>query len=75
MMGYCSNSPLRCHHAHAMEVLNQTNNSCPNCGMSLVPVNNLFISASFEQRVLQLSLAVTAILLLVMVDVYYAHLI
>ena len=72
MIGYCSNSPLRCPHAKTIELLNQPNNCCPNCGLSLVTSSNLSKSALFELWILQTGLAVTAILLLVLVYVYYA---
>lgn len=75
MMGYCSNSPLRCHHARSLVVLSQVDDHCPHCEMSLVPANNLSGSAHFEQRFLQLSLAITVILLLVLVYLYYAILV
>lgn len=71
MMGYCSNSPLRCPHARSMQVLHQANSSCPDCGLSLIPSNNVFSGGRFEQRVLQVILATIAILLLVLVYVYY----
>ncbi len=72
MTGYCSNSPLRCHHARSMAVLSQGNNTCPHCGMSLVPVNNLSSSSRAEQLILQLGLGIMAVLILTLVYIYYA---
>ena len=73
MAGYCSNSPLRCPNARAMILLSQTDNDCPHCGMSLVPANNSINSSRTEQRILQIGLSVTGILLLLLVYIYYAN--
>ena len=74
MTGYCSNSPLRCPHAHSIALLNQANSCCPHCGLSLVATSSSSKSALFELRVLQFGLALILILLFALVYVYYATL-
>ncbi len=73
MIGYCSNSPLRCSNAKSMTLLNRLDNSCPQCGLSLVENVSMDSSSYFEQRALQLGLIVTVLLLLVLVYIYYAN--
>lgn len=73
MAGYCSNSPLRCPHAYSMEMLNQADNACPHCGMSLVPPSHSINSSRTEQRFLQIGLSITGFLLLMLVYIYYAN--
>ncbi|TXD98153.1 hypothetical protein ES754_04230 [Psychrobacter frigidicola] len=75
MTGYCSNSPLRCHHARSMMVLNQADNNCPHCGMSLIIANNSNDRLRLEQQLLQLSLGIMVMLLLVLVYIYYVYLV
>lgn len=73
MIGYCSNSPLRCSNAKYMTLLNRLDNSCPQCGLSLVANDSTDSSSYFEQGMLQLGLVVTVLLLLVLVYIYYAN--
>lgn len=73
MTGYCSNSPLRCSNAMSMTLLTEFDDSCPLCAMSLVPDNSANSSSYLEQRVLQLGLIITVILLLTLIYIYYAN--
>lgn len=73
MTGYCSNSPLRCDNAYTMLILTQDNNSCPECGLSLVPANNLSSSSYKEQQIINVALGIIALLLLVLSYMYYAN--
>lgn len=73
MMGYCSNSPMRCSHARSMEVLNQADNNCPECGLSLVPLSSSSNSSRMELQFLHFSLAITLLLLLALIYISYAN--
>lgn len=73
MFGYCSNSPIRCKNAHSMVVLDQVDACCPECGLSLVPVKSLGRQLKIDERILQLTFLVTALLLLFLVYIYYLN--
>lgn len=73
MTGYCSNSPLRCENARLMTMLTHDDNCCPECGLSLVPVNNSSRSAYTEQNFLSLALGLMVLLLLILVYIDYAN--
>ncbi len=73
MTGYCSNSPLRCSRAMSMTVLNQLDNSCPECGLTLIEDSNQDNSSHIELRVLQFGLVVVVLLLLALIFIYYAN--
>ncbi|AMN49830.1 hypothetical protein AK823_08070 [Psychrobacter sp. P2G3] len=73
MTGYCSNSPMRCTNARSMTVLNQADNSCPQCGLSLVPADNSSSSSRMELQFLHASLAIIILLLLALIYISYAN--
>ncbi|WP_187147091.1 hypothetical protein [Psychrobacter arcticus] len=41
MLGYCSNSPLRCANARSLKVLDEIDSCCPDYGLFLVPAQKL----------------------------------
>ncbi len=55
-----------------MTLVNQSNSACPDCGLSLIPANDVSRNLSIDHRVLQFGLIVTVFVLLVLVYVYYA---
>ena len=71
MTGYCSNSPARCVNARTLTLINEANNCCPECGLSLVPANSLSSNARMEIKFLQFGLGIMAFLILALVYVYY----
>ena len=71
MLGYCSNSPIRCDNARTLKVLNQVDGSCPKCGLFLLPAPQLSKNLHVDERVLSLSLATIMLILLVSVYVFY----
>ena len=75
MTGYCSNSPLRCSNDMSMTLLTEFDDNSSLCAMSLVPDNSANSSSYLEQRVLQLGLIITMILLLTLIYIYYANLV
>lgn len=73
MTGYCSNSPVRCTNARSMEMLNQADNNCPECGLSLVPSASSSNSSRMELQFLHFSLGITMLLLLALIYISYAN--
>ena len=73
MTGYCSNSPMRCTNAYSLIILNQADNSCSECGLSLVPAVSLSSSSRMELQFLHISLAITILLLLALIYISYAN--
>lgn len=71
MLGYCSNSPLRCQNAMSMIVLSQTNDACPECGLSLIPAPHLSNNLRIDFQIIQLALLVLVLILLALVYIYY----
>ncbi len=71
MLGYCSNSPKRCHHAYSLEVLDRIDACCPDCGLALIPVQNLGRQLRIDIKVLQIIFLVLSIILLLLVYIYY----
>ena len=71
MTGYCSNSPARCGNARTLTLINEANNCCPECDLSLVPANSLSSNARMELQFLQFGLGIMAFLILALVYVYY----
>lgn len=73
MTGYCSNSPLRCNNARLMLIMSEDDNCCADCGLSLIPTNNLSSSSYKEQQFIGMGLVIIAVLLLVLTYIYYAN--
>jgi RNase P subunit RPR2 len=73
MLGYCSNSPLRCEKAHSMILLNQVDTYCPECGLFLLPTQNLSRQLRADERFLQYTFLITGLVLLACVYLYYLN--
>ncbi len=73
MTGYCSNSPMRCANARSMHLLNQADDYCPECGLSLVSSASLSKSSRTELRFLHSSLGIVVLLLLALIYISYAN--
>lgn len=73
MLGYCSNSPLRCKKARSVETLNQVDSCCPECQLILLPTQDISQQLRLEEKVLQLVVLVIAIIVLTSVYIYYSH--
>ena len=71
MLGYCSNSPLRCQKARSMTILNQVSSYCPECGLSLLPAHNLSRQLRADEQFLRYTFLATGLLLLAAVYIYY----
>ncbi|CAN6960887.1 DUF2116 domain-containing protein [Psychrobacter okhotskensis] len=73
MLGYCSNSPLRCGQARSMTLLNQVDSCCPECGVFLLPAQNLSRQLRADERFLQYTFLTTGLMLLACVYIYYVN--
>lgn len=73
MSGYCSNSPSRCQKARTLEVLENADNICPECGSVLIPAKNLENRHRFERNFLYLGLVVVVISLFGLVYAFFSQ--
>jgi len=73
MLGYCSNSPLRCENARSIKLLNQIDACCLKCGLFLLPAQNLSNQLRADERFLRLIFFVTALLLVIATYIYYIN--
>ncbi len=75
MLGYCSNSPLRCDNALSLIVLDQIDSCCPICGLSLLPAQKRSHEWRAEERLLRIAFFAVAIILVLVVYIYYTKLV
>lgn len=72
MLGYCSNSPLRCEKARSMQLLNQTDSCCPECHLHLLPAQDISQQLRAEEEFLLFAVLVIAFMLFMSVYIYYS---
>ena len=72
MIGYCSNSPLRCENARSAKVLNQVDSCCPQCNVSLIPVQDVSQQIIADEKFLRFAILAVALVVLVFIYIYYA---
>lgn len=73
MLGYCSNSPLRCENARSMKILNQIDSCCPECDLYLLPAQDISQQLRAEERFLLFAVLVIAVMLFASVYMYYSN--
>ncbi len=73
MLGYCSNSPLRCENARSAKILNQVDSCCPECHLFLVPAQDITQQLLADEQFLRFSVLVIVLMLLIAVYVHYLH--
>lgn len=73
MLGYCSNSPLRCEKARSMETLNQVDSCCPECNLYLLPAQDISQQLRLEEKVLQFAILLITFILLTSAYIYYSN--
>jgi hypothetical protein len=73
MLGYCSNSPLRCENARSAKILNQVDSCCPECHFFLVPAQDITQQLLADEQFLRFSVLVIVLVLLIAVYVHYLH--
>ena len=71
MLGYCSNSPLRCANARSLKVLDEIDSCCPNCGLFLVPAQKRGHELRAEERLLRRAFFAVAIILIAVTHIYF----
>ena len=75
MLGYCSNSPLRCENARSLIVLDQIDSCCPNCGLFLLPAQKRSDDLRAEKRLLCMAFFAVAVILVMVTHIYYTKLV
>ncbi len=73
MLGYCSNSPLRCTKARSLEVLNSIDSCCPECHLFLLPAQDVNQQLRTDEKFLRLAVLMTALILFILSYVYYLN--
>lgn len=73
MIGYCSNSPLRCENARTLTLLNESSSDCPECKLSLVPEQDISKQLCTDEYFLKLIGLVLSVIMLIAVYIYYVH--
>ncbi len=73
MLGYCSNSPLRCKNARSAKILNQMDSCCPKCNLFLLPARDGSQQLHADEQFLRLSVLAIVFMLLVSVYIYYLN--
>lgn len=73
MLGYCSNSPLRCTNARTMHLLNEVDGCCPECHLFLLPAQNISHQLKVDERFLRSAILAIAFTLLITVYIYYKN--
>lgn len=73
MLGYCSNSPLRCQNARNTKLLNQVDSCCPECHLFLIHAKDISQQLRADEQFLRFSILLIVFILLVSVYIYYLH--
>ena len=73
MLGYCSNSPLRCKNARTMKILNQSDDCCPECDLFLIPAQDISQQLRADEQFLRFFILLIVFILLVSVYIYYLY--
>ncbi len=74
MLGYCSNSPLRCKNARSAKMLNLIDSCCPECNLFLLPVRDVSQQQlRANEQFLRFSILAIVFVLFVSVYVYYLN--
>ncbi len=71
MLGYCSNSPLRCKNARSAKILNQMDSCCPECNLFLLPAQGVSKQLRADEQFLRLAVVAMVFTLFVSVYIYY----
>lgn len=71
MLGYCSNSPLRCENARTAKILNRIDSCCPECDLFLLPAQDVRQQLSTDEYFLQFAVLGIVFMSFVFVYIYY----
>lgn len=75
MLGYCSNSPLRCTNARTMKILNQVDSCCPECHLFLLPAQDMSEQLRADERFLRFAIIAIVLVLILFAYMYYLNLV
>lgn len=70
MIGYCSNSPLRCKNARSMTMLNRIDSCCPECNLFLLPAQDVSQQLHADEQFLQFAIMAIVFILFTVVYIY-----
>ena len=73
MLGYCSNSPLRCPNARSMTLLNQMDSCCPECNLALLPAQDVSQQLLADEKFLRYAIIAIVLILLLSAYIYYLY--
>lgn len=73
MLGYCSNSPLRCENARSAKILNRMDCCCLECGLFLLPAQDVSQQLRADEQFLRHAVLAVAFVLFVAVYIYYSN--
>ncbi|MBH0064521.1 hypothetical protein [Psychrobacter sp. SZ93C1] len=73
MLGYCSNSPLRCDNAYSIKILNRMDSCCPECCLFLLPAQDVSQQLNADEQFLRFAIMVIICTLFTAVYIYYFY--
>ena len=73
MLGYCSNSPLRCTKARSMTILNRMDSCCPECNLFLLPAQDVSQQLRADENFLRSAIMAIVLILILSAYIYYLN--
>ncbi len=73
MLGYCSNSPLRCTNARSMTILNRMDSCCPECNLFLLPAQDVSQQLRADENFLRSAIVTIVLILILSAYIYYLN--
>ncbi len=73
MLGYCSNSPLRCTNARSMTILNRMDSCCPECNLFLLPAQDVSQQLRADENFLRSAIMAIMLILILSAYIYYLN--
>ncbi len=73
MLGYCSNSPLRCTNARSMTILNRMDSCCPECNLFLLPAQDVSQQLRADENFLRSAIMAIVLILILSAYIYYLN--
>ncbi len=75
MLGYCSNSPLRCTNARSVTILDRMDSCCPECNLFLLPAQDISQQLRADERFLRFAIIAIVLVLILFAYMYYLNLV
>lgn len=73
MLGYCSNSPLRCTNARSMTILDRMDSCCPECNLFLLPAQDVSQQLRADENFLRSAIVTIVLILILSAYIYYLN--